>query len=1134
MSLQYYLILLLFTVSILFVIISSPDATARDYQEDLWSEDIQVTDDYGSTWTKSMLKAQETSDGGFRLIYETGLGSSGRNLGTVTVDKMGRDPEEWNDTIPLPNDRDVGIRWFVPERGYAYQYVEETDRLQLIVVRSVFTVEFLEIASDGSVISERDLLISDIMNADGTERYLGIVHATWDNFGNAHCVITTDDWIINNTDRRSFSLFYVKVSWHPFAVRVEKLHTTPMLFDRDRFIGHLYQRIDVSEQGHVAIAYLGVKGSETYRFLAIKDVEGNWTTVSVGTVTGEYKYLFGTFGSVLIDEDLDVHITWAETTAIYYARTDINGSIKIQPRILSMLPVSTFPRDNLFIKPIIRCTSNGDLLIVFNHCPQTSLYLEYSYLPSEVHLVVVPGGHMDGRNVKDITLCKERTSSEAHIYIDEEDNVFVFWFDQRTGTTEIYMRYLAMPGISIEFDSSKWVYVKTIRPDDTKVVDLGVRNYGSVEVDTRISVETDARHEWWIWLDRYAAHVEAGSVVPFNLTVHCPVDALHGETVTIWINATTSDNEYKANIQLTMTVVWDRGLSVHRDRGYQLVKAGEMTSFHLMVYNIGELNETVLVTVHHVGSDMWAYTPKDMMLMMLGPDEGDDFFINVTSPGDAVADDTLLVVVEFHYSDGNIAHEPVFLRTVVQPTFLVTMALNRTEVDMPPGATEAIGITVGNVGNLGGTAFVEVTILTNPGEWVVLLETETVLLRSHERKTMDMTISAPADGRGGDMLVVRVRAYCPNPFSEVTREVVAKVDTVHKLRWTDGQIRWDLYPGDERRHRLTLRNDGNVFETLRFRTDLNRPGWSAQVEVDGVVIDRLRIGPGDETSVQVLLAVGHAATTGLEAFHLYLERGDMTIGNVTLQVFVRQVYDLQLRVDVFGPAFVPGGPLEASVTVKNVGNGRDTFGLDVSGIDNVMFLWSGLETSILDIERGTKATLRITARVPEVKNIGENTFTVSVTSLGDPMERAVVMVRYNVVYPVLEVVSVELDPSRPVPMEVVTVRVILENPGMVELVDISVLLEGGGTEYIARIPPGGTATAVFIWISPDVETGILRGSVTYGPGSNRKVWREEVDIQEDEGDIYHYWFPLIASISVVVILSSLMLSRLGKPYMNHG
>jgi uncharacterized membrane protein len=1089
---RYYPILLIISFFLLYVIISAPDSTARDYQEDLWSEDIQVTDDYGSTYYKSMLNVQETSDGGFHLMYETGSGSAERNLGTVTVDKLGRSPEEWNDTIPLPNDKDVGIRWFAPERGYAYRYVEEYDRLQLIIVHSVFTVEFLEIASDGRVISERELSISDIMDADGTERYLGIVHATWDKFGNAHCVITTKDRT-KDTGRFSYSHFYVKVSWHPFAVLVENLHTTPMLFHEDVFIGYLYHRIDVSEQGQVAIAYLGVKGTETHRFLAIKDIPGNWTTVSLGTVTGEYKYLFGTIGCVLIDENLDVHITWAETTAICYARTDINGSIKVQPRVLTMLPVSTYPRDTVFLKPIMRSTSNGDLLIVFNHCPQTSPYRHYSWLPSEVHLVVVPGGHMDGRNVRDITLCKERTSSEAHLYIDEEDNVFVFWFDQRTGHTEIYMRYLAMPGISIEFDPSTWACVQTIRPDETKVVDLGVRNYGSVEVDTRITVETDARHEWWIWLDRYAAHVEAGSVVPFNLTVHCPVDALHGETVTIWINATTSDSEYNANIQLTMRVVWDRGLSVHRDRGYQIVKAGEMTSFHLTVYNIGELDETVLVTVRHVGSDRWAYSPNDMM-MTLGPGEGDDFFINVTSPENAIADDTLLVVLEFHYSDGSIAHEAVFLRTVVQPTFLVTMALNRTEVEMPPGATEAIGITVGNVGNFGGTAFVEVSILTNPGEWAVLLETETVLLRSGERRTMDMTIIAPADGRGGDMLVVRVRAYCPNPFSEVTREVVAKVDAVHRLRWTEEPIRWDLYPGDEKHRRLTLRNDGNVFETLRFRTDLSKPGWSAQVEVDGVETDRLRIAPGEEVSVQVLLAVDYGATAGLETFHLYLERGATTIGNVTLRVFVRQVYDVQVQVDVIGPAFVPGGPLEASVAVKNVGNGRDSFCLDVSGLDNVTFLQTGLETSLLEIERGSNAMLRMTATIPEGKLIGEGTFTVTVTSLGDPSERTMTVVRYNVVYPVLEVVSVELDPSRPGPMELVTVRVVLENQGIVELVDISVVLEGGDTERIARIPPGG--------------------------------------IQEDEGSIYQYWFPLIAAVSIIVLMFSMLSSRSGKPLIN--
>lgn len=1128
--LRYYPIIILISLFLLYVVISAPDSLARDYQEDLWSEEIQVTDGYGSVNDyKSLLDVQETSDGGFRLMYETGSGSAEKNLGIVIVDKLGTSPEEWNDTIPLPKGQG-GTQWFVAEKGYAYRYVAEYDKLQLIIVNSYSTIEFFEIASDGTILSERRLSITDMMDADGTEVILEVVHAAWDRLGNAHCVIVTEDWA-KDDGRYSYSYFYVKVSWHPFSVLVEKIHTTPMLYYLDVFIGYELARIGVSERGQVAIAYLGVKGTETYRFLAIKDVSGNWTTVQLGTVTGDFKYLFGSFGSVLIDENLEVHLTWADTTAIWYARTDIHGSITTQPSVLSILPVSSDPKTTLCIKPIIQRTSIGDLLIAVNYNPEKSLYNYWSPLPPEVHLIVIPEG--DGRNIQDITMCRERTSSEAQLYIDDEDNVFLFWFDQRTGLTEIYMRYLAVPGISIDFDPSEWVYVQTIRPDETKVVHLGVRSFGTIEVDTRITVETDARHDWWIWLDRYAAHVNADSVVPFNLTVHCPVDALHGETVTIWVNVTTSDSEYRANIQLTMTVVWNRGLSVHRDRGSQIVEAGETTSYHLTVHNIGQLNETLLVTTRHVGSDRWEYSPSELT-MELSPGEGDEFFVNVTSPGDAIANDVLLVVLEFHFSDGSIASEAVFLRTVVQPTFLVTMLLNRTELEMPPGAMEAIGIRVGNIGNLGGIAYVEVSILTDPGEWVVLLERETVLLRSGERKSLNMSISAPADGRGGDMIVVRVRAYCPNPFSEVTREAVAKINDVHRLRWKESQIRWDLYPGEEDDKRLTLVNDGNVFETIRFRTDLSRPGWSEEVELDGEVVDRLRIAPGDEVSVRVLVSVGYDATAGLETFHLNLERGDTTIGNVTLQVFVRQIHDVQVRVDVMGPAFFPGGPLEAVVAVKNLGNGRDVFGLDLSGLEDVRFILAGLEISTVDIEMGSKATVRMTARVPEGGLTGENTFIVTVTSLGKPSVKVLTVVRYNVVHPALEVVSVELDPSRLGPMELVTVRVVLENPGLVELVDVSVTLEDGGTERIASIPPGGTATAVFTWISPDGGTGVLKGSATYGPGSHREKWRREVDIERDGGDVFQYWFPLIAILSAVVILSSILLGRLNRPSISHG
>jgi len=1123
--LAIFIAFILFTISI---IIGSVEG-ARDYDPSHWSDEIQITDDYGTIHQyKSVLGVQELSNGGFNLMYETTDGEERQNIGTIHTDKLGGSIEEWNASLPIPP---FGFyHWYTTDRQWAYHFDEDRNVVQLILIPSRSRIEFYEFLPDGEMILEEELLLSELMEYDGSCGFFDRVEATWDKFGSAHCIISYEDWDRNNNIIKSITQLYMRVTWRPFRLSVETVDQSPVF--EDVFLGTTpIGQIDVSDHGYVAIVYSGLKGNEYIRFLTIKSPNGNWTTVWIAVSNTILEGPFTPFSGIMIDEDLNIHIGWAETIAILYCKVSIVGTILNGPVILTYLPVDNY---NEIIDVTFQITSDNDLLIVYNSNPYTAPFLHVNKPSAEIHIIIVPDCDLNSHERADFLLVAVPSATEAVLYMDEEENLFLFWFDQRTGITEIYMRYLAIPGISIAFDPTLWSVIQYIRPDETKTVPLGVKNYGSVEVDTRLRLETTADWTWHLWLDRYSAHVEAGEVVPFNLTVHCPSDAQHWDTIVLWVNVTTTDEEYKASFRLTMHVVWDRGISVHKDRSYHIVDPGDTISFHLSVLNIGELPEDIAVRIRYIGSDRWQFDPIEANLS-LDPDEVGHMFINVTAPLDSVADDTLVLVLEFYYADGNRAHENVVLRTVVRPTFFVTMTINRTEAVVAPGTDERFRITVGNKGNLGGTAYVEVSILTDPGDWVVVLETESVFLRSNERAAMDLTICAPHDARGGDLLVVRVRAYCPKPFSEVTREVVAQVEEVHGLRWTRDSIRWDLYPDGERYHKFTIHNDGNVFETVTFSTDLYRPGWLTRVEQDGTIIDRLRIGPEEQETVSIFMRVSPDARSGMNSFHIYIDREGTTVGTVDLQVYVRQVHKMDVRVNVIGPAVIPGGTLKALITVKNLGNGPDTFRIDTSGsgISEVTFFTDETDTDTIWVPRDSTVELQMIALAGVDLLRGTNTFKVTVTSLIDASESMTITVDITVIWPELRIVSVVTAPSTPMPNEVVTVKVHLENPGPVELVDVAVTLEGRGTEHIASIAPEGTATAVFTWIAPEESKATLRGTVSYGPGSYQKVWRHDVDIEEVETNAILFWFPILAIVFGVFTIA-LVVSRGPTPPVTNG
>ncbi len=1124
-SLQYVLSLSIPIVFLVFLIAftNSVEGVQSEYDVNAWSDDIQLTNDTGTYPWKQWLTPKELAYGRLNMLYANENSFTHRiTFSMVEVDKLGNVNLEKYDIPPYPPYMVNGMHGAVAFRGIFYNYDEDEKSVNIVQVGGGNQFRLFKYNVDTEQLDNATFHISEALyGANWSETsFSGPVVGCLDDMGRMHiAMLTVKDY---SDGTHQVRILYLMIKWAPIQVQPEIIWTSPRV---PRF-SHI-DKIVLSEDGQPVIGHAMRKGDEFYRAISVKDISGNWSTHILYKEPNPVGGKLVPINGLMVDKDDLVHMVWVDLSiqSLRYINASLDGKQVSRPVNVTMLPVGF---DIVYTGVDIEKTEDGDLLFAFNINPYTPIF---HHIPgtAEIDLVVVPNADFSYQERTILPLVQIPSASDCVLLKDDNDNLFLFWFDSRTGSIQLYMKYLARPGISLEIDPDIWLMSRYIRPNETKVIPLNLRNVGTVELDAEVYVESNASLKWDLSLSHYRTHLEAFSSIPVNLTIYCPANALHGETIEVWVNATTLDQVYSSTLRLYVCVLWARELGVFCDKTYHLVDPGLTATYTLVLQNSGERTEDVVVKPRGVGPPDWTLELGEHNAH-LEPGGTITVEVRVTAPEGAHSDDIYTTVLEFSWVDGTTAHAPLHLRTVVRPTFFVTMELNRTAATVDPGEVAPFNVTVGNVGNLPGKAYVEVTVLTEPGEWMVLLTAETVVLGAGATRSLELLLGAPADALGGDILVVRLRAYCPKPFSEVTADAFAEVRAVHALTWPTGPFSWEMAPMEEAGMMFLLANGGNLFETVDFRMDGVEAGWSWWFEEGDVEVDMVRLGPGEERELGFWFSVPADAGAGLHRMRLYVEAVDATLGHVDIEVRVRHVGELDLNVRPLRCIAYPGGNVEMAIEVRNLGNSPDVVYLSASGLllDEVWFLLDGVNATSVWVPRGGSREVILWARISTEASVGEHWVDIVARSTKDSRASALENGTFEVVLPELRVVYVELTPGRPKPNDIVTVRVMLLNDGPLEIINVSVIMEGTEPELITSIAPDGEAVAVFSWVPEEPGKTVLRGTVSFGPGEHVEPWSHVVDVG-GEAPTMRVWMPALFAMVALIVLSAILAIRLRRP-----
>ncbi len=1115
------LLFLLIMALLVFIIYSEGVLASHEYGVESWSNDIRITNYTTPNATmKEYLQVHELTGGTIDVRYVdfkeryyniVGLFSE------VQVDKIGDTIRNRNPAPEYFSNHALYARGNFPQwPGGVFDYFEVEDTYYMAYFNARHLWDSLSLCHyvvDTATIEEDVITVSDLGYATngGTiprTYFWTVLTGRLDGQARLHLIIDVMTSYPDGTNQTD--LVYMKVSWNPFRV----LSKTIWSYPRSEISLHYWRYLDLTIDDRPVICFQDSNGNNIISTVTTIDI---WDT---------HIICEGNLNGFMVDEDGIAHLVWFDwpTYSMMYINVSLEEMKVGTPVIVTRIANAS---DAAYIEQTwmkIGKTRKDDLLFTFNVNPRTYALSPYG----RIDFIVVPQGDFSQPIDPPNTLVNIFSATDCQLLVDDHDNLFLFWFDSRTGTPQLYMKYLARPGIGLEIDPLDWAATRTIRPNETKTIPLRLLNTGTVELDAALGIESNASWEWDLDIDVYRAHLEAYAQVPVTLRVRCPAGARDGESIDIWVNA-SAGRELSSSLHLIMFVKWRRELDVECRPTFHLVDPGQAATYRVTLQNLGELDEAVRVVMGGTGPPGWTVTPDDMTLAIRRW-EVKPIDVTVTSPEDALADDAYMVRMDFQWADGTQAAARLHLRTVVRPSFFVVMDLNRTRVLLRPGEVAAFNVTVGNMGNMPGEAYVEVSTLTDPGEWLVVLSKETMVLEAYEFESLELLLGAPASAMGGEFMVVRVRAYCPRPFSEVTADVSGEVMHILSLAWDPPAIAWDLAPMASGARHLNITSAGNLYETVSFRVDGLETGWAWWLKRDGLEVATVRVGPGETVGVEVWLRVPADAAAGRHALRFYLEAGGATVGRVSLEARVAQVRELSVSVSPVRAVTYAGGHVEMSVVVRNLGNGPEVIELNASGdnVADVTFLLDGANTSTVWVPRGGARTLVVWARVMGSAPAGQGQLWVTAASTDDPKTYIRASAPFEVVLPSLRVTRVDVDPPRPESGAIVTVRVVLYNAGPVDVVNVTVTMPGSEDEVVASIAKEGEATATFVWVAEGHGKVRLEGEVRFGPGEHAVAWARVIEVSDEGAGGESWWALAVAlamAVAVTVLLATMRRSR---------
>ena len=541
-------------------------------------------------------------------------------------------------------------------------------------------------------------------------------------------------------------------------------------------------------------------------------------------------------------------------------------------------------------------------------------------------------------------------------------------------------------------------------------------------------------------------YVEPLQTSTVTLTISVDGGAAPGE-VAFLINGTCSEQSVVDTMSVIVNVSKVYNMLVSSSSYTNTTLPGGSAGFSITVKNTGNCEETFKIS-WDFPSALSSSITTTMITISPGNSTTVSFMINADM--NAAGGNYKIYVNVTSLSKPSVNTSKEYTLTVKQVYQVDAQYIDGTttkQIEVSSGQTYDVQIKIWNYGN--GVDTIKFTCTGSNAWWVTVTPTE---------------VTIPVSASSSDYTVVLARINVPMGMQNATHNILiiatsAGNTSVNKSLVLTLVVKQTYevsisssapslpaaYPSSEVTFTVDVTNTGDGLDIV----DLFKSGNFAQHA--SLSTSSLLLNPGQTAKVNVTVTIPADAKVG--TYHVNISavsRGNGTkYSNITLLPSVAQVYGVSVVCTASTSIGEPGGFSNFSVTIKNLGNGPDSF--DVVAL-NAHLGWStrvlnstGVEISNVALASGEQTNLKVSVLVPSSVSNGDYTTIVNATSTGSPTKYSytVLHTTINLIY---SVSLTNVPPSQCMPGNSVVYYITVKNNGNIRDT-VNIALTGGNISW---------------------------------------------------------------------------------------
>jgi uncharacterized membrane protein len=440
---------------------------------------------------------------------------------------------------------------------------------------------------------------------------------------------------------------------------------------------------------------------------------------------------------------------------------------------------------------------------------------------------------------------------------------------------------------------------------------LTIKNTGNGN-DGASLASADVPAGWGVYIPEAHVDMVAYGSAAGSLTLSLPDKVLAG---VYWLNvtATLDGAPITKKVTLEVEVLGFHDIDLTCDECAAAVDPGDTVAMTVDLFNLGNVHEVITVSTS---------LPAGWTASI---DESDIGLAAFSSQGvemDITPDDMALAGVHEVWVQATITEETVSVKldVTVNRTYGLELTVSLPSAMVEDGADASFSAVVQNLGN--GPESVKVSCIKAPEGWVAQGDPASFEIPAFDSYHLDFDVRTTRGSLAGtekvEMKVQGQGAVEVSDTVELEIQVLERYDGRAHLVGTGDTAK----PGESITKKVVFENHGNTEDVV----SLTATGTNGTLDLS-IPEMAVTVASGGSGELPFHINVPLTALAGPATYDIkVVSKGGTVELNGTVQV--EQIFDFSLIIDEAGYEVERGEHLVKKVTVRNLGNGEDTFEVD--------------------------------------------------------------------------------------------------------------------------------------------------------------------------------------------------------------